>query len=58
MNSGQRPPRPQRAFFRPRQTSLTRRIIWHGSTAFLLCGFGWATYATFQNELNWKKELR
>ena len=57
MNSGQRPPKPQREFWRPRQSSLTRKIIWHGSTAFLVCGFIWASFATFQNEQNWKTEL-
>mmetsp|Transcript_11592 Transcript_11592/g.10368 ORF Transcript_11592/g.10368 Transcript_11592/m.10368 type:complete len:89 (-) Transcript_11592:140-406(-) len=56
MNSGQRPPKPQRGFWKPRQTSLTRKIIWHGSTAFLLCGFAWASYATFRNEATWRTE--
>mmetsp|Transcript_33392 Transcript_33392/g.53500 ORF Transcript_33392/g.53500 Transcript_33392/m.53500 type:complete len:99 (+) Transcript_33392:28-324(+) len=54
--SSHRRPAPQVAFFKPRQKSWTRKIIWHGSTAFILCGFTWATYATFQNEKSWKSD--
>merc|ERR1712228_289312 len=50
-------PKAQLGFFRGKQTSLTRRIMWHGSTAFLLGGFIWATYATIQNESKWKTQL-
>merc|ERR1712228_193088 len=49
-------PKAQLGFFRGKQTSLTRRIMWHGSTAFLLGGFIWATYATIQNESKWKTQ--
>ena len=53
-----RPPKPETGFFKHKQTSITRKIIWHGSTAFLIGGFMWATYATFMNEQQWKSELR
>jgi len=43
-------------FWRPKDSSITRKVIWHGSTAFVICGFGWVLWATAKNERNWKQE--